>query len=230
MSITKSKQPRKQRKAQAQAPAHMARKLIASHLAEDLIIKYNRRAIPVVLGDTVKVLRGNYKGHTGKVAEVEVSRRRVVIEGLTALKADGTKVPRGLDPSNLVITKLNMADPRRREKLLSGFEGEDKTKVLAEMESQAEKDKAAAEAARQEVEEMRKAAHAAAEAREHEHDHDHEDEAEHMAEDEDVPETPTAPAEEKEAPEAAEEPGREAEDEKKSVSKSPDTKDENQEA
>lgn len=187
MAITTSKQPRKQRKAVYDSPQHARRKLISSHLDGDLILKYNRRGLIVVEGDTVKVLRGSYKGHTGKVADIVVSRRQVIVEGVTNLKADGTKVPRPVDASNLVITKPNLADPRRRELLLSGLAGsaEEKKKALAEMEKAGKEDAKALEEARRKEAEEREKARAEAEAAEHEgHDHDHDHDHDHEHEEE----------------------------------------------
>lgn len=160
MSLTTSKLPRKQRKAQNNAPAHANRKLMASHLGNDLLLKYNRRSITVVLGDSVKLLRGSHKGHTGKVAEIRTSSRKIIIEGVTNVKADGTKVPRPVDPSNCVIVKLNMADPRRRDKLASGVTGTaaEKKAALAEMEKAGKEDAKALEAARKQADEEREKA------------------------------------------------------------------------
>ncbi len=112
-----SKQPRKQRKALYSAPAHVRRKQIASHLAEDLLLKYNRRSLPVATGDEVKILRGTFKGETGKVVSVDTKSRKVIVEGVTHKKADGTDVAYPLDASNLLIEKLNLEDARRRTKL-----------------------------------------------------------------------------------------------------------------
>lgn len=160
MKLTTSKLPRKQRKAQNNAPAHRNRKLISGHLANDLILKYNRRSITVVLGDTVKLLRGAHKGHTGKVAEIRTSSRKIVVEGITNLKADGTKVPRSVDPSNVIITKLNMADPRRREKLVETLSGTaaEKKAALAELEKAGKEDAKELEAARKQADEERQKA------------------------------------------------------------------------
>lgn len=155
MPLTVSKQPRKQRKALYKAPHHKARKLLSAHLDEALLLKYDRRSLTVVVGDTVKVLRGSFKGHTGKVAEVDVKARSVTVEGITNLKADGTKVPRGVDASNLVITKLNLADPYRREKLVKTAKVEDRKELLAELAKQGEKDKKALEESRKAEEEER---------------------------------------------------------------------------
>ena len=112
-----STQPRKQRKALYDAPHHAARKQMASHLSEELLLKYNRRALTLVVGDEVSVMRGDFAGTKGKVIDVDVKARTVTVEGVINKKADGTEVPRGISPSNLKITVLNLEDTRRRETL-----------------------------------------------------------------------------------------------------------------
>src|SRR5688572_3305439 len=114
---TRSSQPRKQRLAYYNAPHHVARKGMASHLSEELLLKYNRRSLTVIFGDEVKVLRGDHKGKSGKIVGIDVSARKVNVEGVTNKKADGTEVALPVDPSNLVIVKLNLEDKRRSAKL-----------------------------------------------------------------------------------------------------------------
>ncbi len=116
-------QPRKQRKAQYDAPLHKRRKQIASHLSEELLLKYNVRCTPLVTGDEVTILRGDNKGKHGKIASVDTKSRKVLVEGITHKKADGTDVGLPLDASNLLITKLNLEDKRRREKLGAEAQG-----------------------------------------------------------------------------------------------------------
>ena len=88
----KSIKPRKQRKEMFNAPLHKKRKWIASHLEENLLLKYDKRAIPVIKGDTVKVMRGSFRGHEDKIANVNVKKRYLEIEGITMSKADGKKI------------------------------------------------------------------------------------------------------------------------------------------
>jgi len=83
------------------APLHHRRKWLASHLAEDLIVKYNKRSMPVVRGDTVKVVRGNFKNHVDKVREVDLKKQLIEVEGVVTTKVDGSKVPRPIHPSNV---------------------------------------------------------------------------------------------------------------------------------
>ena len=132
----KSIRPGKQRKELFNAPLHKKRKWIASHLEENLLLKYDRRSIPVVKGDTVKVMRGSFKGHEDKIAHVNIKKRYVEIEGLTTTKADGKKIARPLHASNLLITKLNLTDKWRRKKLERGLSEEAKKEIEKEAEQQ----------------------------------------------------------------------------------------------
>jgi large subunit ribosomal protein L24 len=113
----KSIKARKQRKEYFNAPIHKKRKWMAAHLEENLLLKYDLRRVPVVKGDTVRVMRGNFKGHEDKVSHINVRRRYVEVEGLTMTKADGKKIAKPIHASNLLITKLNLTDKWRREKL-----------------------------------------------------------------------------------------------------------------
>jgi len=51
------------------------------------------------------------------VDEVDVKRCTLTVHGVSIPKADNTDVPRPVHPSNVLITKLNLKDPRRSEKL-----------------------------------------------------------------------------------------------------------------
>jgi large subunit ribosomal protein L24 len=130
-------QPRKVRKAQLNMPLHQARKQMASHLNEALLLKYNRRRVTVVVGDEVKVMRGDHHGKTGRVSRVDTKSRRVVIDGITHKKADGTEVALPVHPSNLLIMKLNLEDKRRRARLGETGEPEKSAKPKAEPKTEA---------------------------------------------------------------------------------------------
>lgn len=134
--MIESKQPRKQRRFLFKAPLHLRRKFISAHLSDDLITKYGRRSFPVAKGDTVKVVRGDFKGHVGKVSEVDLKKGVVKVEGVLITKADGKRVLRPLHPSNLIITKLNLTDPVRRRKLERGVSEEVKKEIEKEAEEQ----------------------------------------------------------------------------------------------
>ncbi|HUU76324.1 MAG TPA: 50S ribosomal protein L24 [Methanoregulaceae archaeon] len=112
-----SKQPRKQRKARYTAPAHLRSKFIHAPLESSLQEQFNTRSARVIKGDTVKVVRGESAGTEGVVDLVDTKRYRIVVQGVSIPKADGTEMPRPVDPSNVQITKLNLKDPRRAERL-----------------------------------------------------------------------------------------------------------------
>lgn len=118
-----STQPRKQRKAMYDAPHHRLRKQLASHLSEELLLKYNRRSLTVIKGDEVKVLRGDFAGKSGKVIGIDAPARRVTVDGVVNKKADGTEVARAIHPSNLLLVRLNLEDNRRRNTLAAAEEG-----------------------------------------------------------------------------------------------------------
>ena len=132
----KSIQPRKQRKMLFNAPLHKKRAGIASHLAENLLLKYDRRSLPVIKGDTVKVMRGSFKGHEDKVAQVHVRKQVIEVEGITTVKADGTKIAKPIHASNVLITKLNLTDKWRRKKLEGGLSEETRKEIEKEAEEQ----------------------------------------------------------------------------------------------
>ena len=112
-----SKQPRKQRKYQANLPHHLVHKLLSSALTPELRKKYTKRNVPIHTGDTVKVMRGQFKGKTGKVERVLPRYQRIHVAGATQLKRDGSKIPYPIHPSKVRITELNLDDKKRAETL-----------------------------------------------------------------------------------------------------------------
>jgi large subunit ribosomal protein L24 len=162
-----TRKPRKQRYRLYNAPLHVKRKGIASHLAENLLLKYDRRSIPVVKGDMVKIMRGSFRGHEEKIAKVNVRDQTVEIEGVTVTSAKGTKLAKPIHASTLLITKLNLTDRWRRQKLESGLSETAKKEIEQEAEEQikeqeaeqkaAAEEAAAAEAKRKEAEEKEEA-------------------------------------------------------------------------
>ena len=112
-----SKQPRKQRKYNYNAPLHLKHKFLSAHLSKDLRKKHNKRSMPVRKGDEVLVMRGAFKKKKVKITSVDSRRTRVVLEGIQRQKKDGTKVNVYFHPSALQITALNLEDKKRTEVL-----------------------------------------------------------------------------------------------------------------
>ncbi len=110
-------QPRKQRKARLTAPLHQRHKYLSALLSPELREKYGKRNFPVRTGDTVKVMRGDYTGHEGKVEGVDMKKLKITVDGVISVKADGTEVPRPIYPSQVMITKLELKDEKREAAL-----------------------------------------------------------------------------------------------------------------
>jgi large subunit ribosomal protein L24 len=108
-----SNQPRKQRKARYNAPLHIRQRYMGTPLSKDLRSKYGNRTANVIVGDTVKVMRGDHAGTSGIVEAISLKHGTIVVEGVSVSKADGTEVPRPIYPSNVLITSLEMKDDRR---------------------------------------------------------------------------------------------------------------------
>jgi len=110
-----SPKPKVQRKAFYNAPLHLRHKLVSAHLSRELRDKLGIRSLPVVVGDRVMIMKGDHKGKTGKVVEVDLKGLWVKVEGITRKKADGTEVLVKFRPWNLLILDLNLKDKWRRK-------------------------------------------------------------------------------------------------------------------
>jgi len=112
-----STQRRKQRKYRYNAPLHIKGKFISSHLSKELKEKYKKRNTRVKKGDKVKIVRGQFKGKTGKIERINLKKGKVYITGIEVIKKDGTKVIPPITPSNLIIIELNLDDKKRVKSL-----------------------------------------------------------------------------------------------------------------
>jgi large subunit ribosomal protein L24 len=92
---------------------HQLDKHIRSPLSENLRSEYNKRNARVIKGDTVKVLRGEYKNVEGKVEKVKTGRSTLFIEGIQREASKGGKVKVQIHSSNVIITSLNLHDKYR---------------------------------------------------------------------------------------------------------------------
>ncbi len=92
---------------------HILDKHIRSPLSENLRKEYNKRNARVITGDTVKVLRGEYKNVEGKVERVKTGRSTLFIEGIQREASKGGKVKVQIHSSNVIITSFNLHDKNR---------------------------------------------------------------------------------------------------------------------
>lgn len=106
-------QPRKQRKARYNAPAHARGKYVSASVSKEIRADVGKRTLPVKTGDKVRVVRGDFTGHEGKILSVDYTSYKVTIEEVTLAKPDGTNSYLPVDPSNLVIIDADLKDDRR---------------------------------------------------------------------------------------------------------------------
>ncbi len=92
-------------------------KLMCGHLSKDLQQKYNRSSIRVTEGDTVRVMRGEYKGVTGKITRVSTDKNGISVEGIKKEKLKGGNLDVFIHTSNVLVTDINTEDKWRQSKL-----------------------------------------------------------------------------------------------------------------
>jgi large subunit ribosomal protein L24 len=114
--MLKSKSPKKQRRWLYKiSRLHERHRLLKATLSKDLRKKYGKRNLRIRKGDKVKIMRGSFAGHEGKVLEVDMKRLVITVDGVTLKKADGTEVARPIHPSNVMITDLGKLDDVRKK-------------------------------------------------------------------------------------------------------------------
>src|SRR5579885_3492249 len=124
------------------APMHLVSKQLAAPLSDELQQKYHKSNARVVEGDSVKVLRGEFKGIEGKVTSVSTEKRGIAIEGIKREKLKGGNVDIYIHPSNVIVTALNLEDKWRQNRLEGQKQKSPKTSQPAETEKPVEKPKA----------------------------------------------------------------------------------------
>lgn len=115
-----SKQKRKQRKYRVNAPLHIKHKFVSAGLSKELKEKHDKKSMPIRKGDTVKIMRGKFSGKEGKVNKVNLKNLKILIDGITIQKKDGSKVNVYIEPSNVQIKELNLEDKERMKKVVKG--------------------------------------------------------------------------------------------------------------
>ncbi|MEE9535303.1 MAG: 50S ribosomal protein L24, partial [Nitrosopumilaceae archaeon] len=99
------------------APYAVKSKQSGSNLSKEIRKKYGRRSVRVVIGDSVKVIRGEYNGIDGKVTKVSIMKNSVAIEGIKREKLKGEKIDVYIPASNILVTGLNTDDHWRKTTL-----------------------------------------------------------------------------------------------------------------
>ena len=90
---------------------------ICSNLSINLKKEYNRKSLRIVKGDSVKIMRGEYKGVEGKVEKLDTLKGRLSIEGVQREKIKGGQVKVQIHASNVRIMSLQLDDKYRKNKI-----------------------------------------------------------------------------------------------------------------
>lgn len=98
-------------------PKHQRDKMVGAVLEDTLREQYKRKNIRVVKGDSVRVMRGEYKGVEGKVEKVNTEHATFHIEGIQREKIRGGQVKVPIPSSNVMVISLNLNDNYRSRKL-----------------------------------------------------------------------------------------------------------------
>lgn len=109
--------PGKNRKRRFNAPPHINRKFVSAPLSPALRGQYGVRTMPVRRDDTVTVMKGDRKMMEGRVIRVDPARGRLLIEGVTRQRLDGSTVQTPVRAENVMIMRINLDDEWRRKML-----------------------------------------------------------------------------------------------------------------
>ena len=90
---------------------------VCSNLSNDLKKQYNKRSTTVIKGDTVKIMRGEYKGVEGKVEKINTGKGKLSIEGVQREKIKGGQVKVQIHASNVILSSLKLDDNYRKNKI-----------------------------------------------------------------------------------------------------------------
>lgn len=115
MPLSTSTQPRKQRLRLYTAPPHLKHKLLNAPLSPELQKKLGIKRLPVRRGDSVMILRGDFKGVSGKVVRVDLKKVRIYVEGATRTNSRGQTVYHPIHPSKVMITEVDTSDKVRQK-------------------------------------------------------------------------------------------------------------------
>lgn len=113
------------------ATFHTRSKQLSSQLSEDLRKKYGKKSVRVIEGDSIKIVRGEFKGVDGKISKVSTKKSSVAVEGVKKEKTKGDKFDVYIHTSNLLVTSLNTEDKWRIAKL-EGKKPSEKPKTIIE--------------------------------------------------------------------------------------------------
>jgi large subunit ribosomal protein L24 len=105
-------------------PKHQRDKMVGAVLEDSLRKQYGRKNIRVIKGDSVRVMRGEYKGVEGKVEKLNTEQATFHIEGIQREKIRGGQVKVPIHSSNVMVISLNLDDDYRSRNLQGATKSE----------------------------------------------------------------------------------------------------------
>lgn len=119
--MIKSAKPRKQRYFRFNASMHQRQKFLHVHISKELQQKLGikKRSMQIKKGDTVKVMKGKFRGKSGKINTVDLRKNRITVETITRKTAKNKEIPIPIYASSVYITDLDLTDKLRSEKVNS---------------------------------------------------------------------------------------------------------------
>jgi large subunit ribosomal protein L24 len=94
-------------------PKHKLDRMVGAVLEDGLRKQYGKKSIRVIKGDSVRVIRGEYKGVEGKVDKVDTQHATFHIEGIQREKIRGGQVKVPIHSSKVMVIALNLDDHYR---------------------------------------------------------------------------------------------------------------------
>ncbi len=95
-------------------PAHRRSRSVGANLSPELRAQYGIKSIRVKRDDSIRVMRGEYRGIEGKVTKVHPAEGRLTIEGIQREKVKGGNVPVLVHASKIVVVGLSLDDKWRQ--------------------------------------------------------------------------------------------------------------------
>ena len=131
--------PTKMRNQMIYRASHVTRsKQVSSPLSKELKKKFSKKSVRVIEGDSIKIVRGEFKGVDGKISKISIQKSSLAIEGVKKEKTKGEKFDVYVHSSNVIVTGLNSDDKWRVSKLQG--KKPSKKKEPSNKESKVEKD------------------------------------------------------------------------------------------
>nr|UXY86748.1 60S ribosomal protein L26 [Cryptomonas paramecium] len=88
-------------------------KAINCNVSKKIRKKYNTKSISIKVGDRVRITKGSFKGHYGKIIEVCTKRNVAYIENVTHIKKKNSLIYIPVSFSNITIIDLFIEKKRK---------------------------------------------------------------------------------------------------------------------